>query len=220
VSAGPAPGAVGATRRYGGRTADERRAQRRRQLLDAGLELLGTAGYATTTIDQVCAAARVSLRAFYEAFPGREALLRAVYDEVVEHGLDQVRAAVESAPDEPEARLRRGLDAFLHAMLDDPRRARVQTVETVGVSPELTAHRRGVIHLYVDLVAAEAGRYVADGRVPPRDLRLTALALVGGVNELVVDWVHTAPAERPAIDHVVAELVAMYLDGARRPRST
>jgi AcrR family transcriptional regulator len=211
-----AAGAPSATRRYAGQTSDERRETRRRQLLDAGLELFGTAGYAPTTIDQVCAGARVSLRAFYESFASREELLRAVYDEVVEIGLSQVRAAVEAAPDEPAERLRRGLDAFLHAMLDDPRRARVQTVETVGVSAALTAHRRRVIHVYVDLVAAEAGRYVADGRVPARDLPLTALALVGGVNELVVDWLHGDAAARPAIDHVVRELAGMYL-GADRP---
>jgi AcrR family transcriptional regulator len=133
---------------------------------------------------------------------------------VVHLGLAQVADAVVAAPDDPEARLRAGLDAFVHAMLDDPRRGRVQTIETVGVSAELTAHRRRYIHVYVDLVVAEAERYAAQGRVPDRDLRLTALALVGGVNELVVELLLRDAADRPGVDHVVAELTAMYLHGA------
>jgi AcrR family transcriptional regulator len=204
-------------RRYGGRTAQERRDDRRRRLLDAGLARFGTVGYAATTIEQLCTQARVSPRAFYEAFATREELLRAVYDEVVAFGLAQVAAAVTAAPDEPAARLRAGLDAFVHAMLDDPRRGRIQTIETVGVSPGLTAHRRHYIHVYADLVAAEAERYVARGLVPARDLQLTALALVGGVNELIVELVLRDPAERPDIDHVVAELATMYLPGAQPP---
>jgi AcrR family transcriptional regulator len=208
------------SRRYAGRTAEERRDDRRRRLLDAALERFGTAGYAATTIEDLCTEAHVSPRAFYEAFPNREALLRASYEEVVEHGLQQVAAAVAAAPDEPGQRLRAGLDAFVHAMLDDPRHGRLQTIETVGVSAALTARRRHYIHLYADLVAEEAGRYVADGRVPARDLRLTALALVGGVNELVVDLLLSDPGQRPALDHVVAELAAMYLHGARPPDGT
>jgi AcrR family transcriptional regulator len=206
-----------ATRRYGGRTGEERRADRRRRLLDAGLDRFGTAGYAATTIEQICSVARVSARAFYEAFTSREELLRAVYEEVVEHGLAEVAQAVTATSDTPEARLRAGLDAFLHAMLDDPRRGRVQTIETVGVSPSLTELRRRYIHVYVDLLASEAERYVAAGRIPARDLRLTAMALVGGVNELVVELLLRDPADRPSIDHVVEELTQMFLPGARPP---
>jgi AcrR family transcriptional regulator len=209
--------ATAGPRRYGGRTAEERRDDRRRRLLDAGLERFGTVGYAVTTIEQLCSEAHVSPRAFYEAFATREELLRAVYDEVVLVGLARVANAVAAAPDDPEARLRAGLDAFVHAMLDDPRRGRVQTIETVGVSAELTAHRRRYIHAYVDLVVSEAEGYAAEGRVPARDLRLTALALVGGVNELIVELLLRDPTDRPDLDHVVAELTAMYLRGGAPP---
>lgn len=202
------------TRRYGGQTAQERRADRRRRLLDAGLELFGTRGFATTTIEQLCTQARVTPRHFYEAFAGREQLLGELYDEVVTAGMERVLAAIEPVDDDPAIRLTVGLEAFVHAMLDDPRRARVQAVEIVGVSGAMETHRRRVIHAYVDLVAGEAERYVAEGRLPDRDHRLTALALVGGVNELLTEWVLAEEADRPALDHVVAELVAMYLHGA------
>jgi AcrR family transcriptional regulator len=52
-------------RSYGGESANDRLARRRRQLLDAGLELFGTTGYRATTVRQLCREARVSDRYFY-----------------------------------------------------------------------------------------------------------------------------------------------------------
>lgn len=68
-------------RTYGGESADDRLTRRRRQLLDAGLELFGTAGYRATTVRQLCREPKVSDRYFYEQFDSTEDLLLAVYDE-------------------------------------------------------------------------------------------------------------------------------------------
>src|SRR5919198_3030469 len=70
-------------RRYRGRLPGERRAERRRRLLDAGLELFGTVGYRGTSIERLCAQAGVTTRHFYQEFPGREALLAAPCGEII-----------------------------------------------------------------------------------------------------------------------------------------
>ena len=43
-----------ARRTYGGRSAADRRAERRERLLEAGLALFGTDGYATSSIEKLC----------------------------------------------------------------------------------------------------------------------------------------------------------------------
>ena len=63
-------------RRIRGLDAQQRLDERRRLLLDAGLELFGTAGYAATSVEQLCQAAYVSTRSFYELFPNKEACYR------------------------------------------------------------------------------------------------------------------------------------------------
>lgn len=183
----------------------ERQAERRRRLLDAGLGQFGTAGYARTTIEGLCAGAGVTPRHFYEEFGGREALLVAVFDEVVDWVREAVAAALAAAPDEPIARVRAGVGAFLHALLDDPRRARVVCVEVVGVSREVEAHRRGVLHEFAALVTSEAQR-LAEGR---GDFSLAALALVGGTNELVVEWV--VGGDRRPIDDLADEITRLFV---------
>src|SRR4029077_5184552 len=55
-------------RAYGGVSAEDRIAARRAKLLDAGLELFGTRGYATTGVKDVCREAGLTDRYFYESF--------------------------------------------------------------------------------------------------------------------------------------------------------
>ena len=151
----PAP-ATDRARRYGGRSLEERRRERRRRLVDAGLALFGTDGFTNVTIPSLCAHAGVSPRHFYEEFATREELLRAVYDEVIASTHASVQAALTTAADDPRERTRASLDAFLHAYLDDPRRGRIACLEVVGVSAALERHRRSVIHQFAAVIARES----------------------------------------------------------------
>lgn len=204
-------------RLYGGLTADQRRAERRRRLLDTALELFGTDGYAATGIERICSRAGVTARHFYDEYGSRENLLRALYDEIVHASLEAVVAAVEPPGDDPVDTVTRGVDAFVHHMLDDPRRARVACLEVVGVSPALEAHRRNVLHLYAHLVA-EQGRALGVRDIRSEQSRFHgALALVGGTNELLIEHLTQNGHERgrehghPGMDALTEDIVGVYL---------
>jgi AcrR family transcriptional regulator len=85
-------------RRYGGKTATERRDERRERLLDAGLELFGTDGFAAVTIEALCAEAGLNPRYFYEQFATREELLGAVYERHVVAVLQTVQVSCVPMP--------------------------------------------------------------------------------------------------------------------------
>jgi AcrR family transcriptional regulator len=190
-------------RRYGGKTAAQRRAERREQLLDAGLELFGTDGYAATTIEGLCARAGLNPRYFYEQFSGRQPLLGAVYERHVDQVRAVVRDAIERAGDNPAQRLRAGLVAFVEATLADERGARVNYFEMVGVSPELDALRRRVLSDYAELIVAQAGEPGVG-----IDLRMAAVALVGATDGLIIDWL-SGDRSQPR-DAIVRTLVAVF----------
>jgi len=203
-----------AERRYAGMTADERRAERRRRLLDTALELFGTDGYAYTGIERLCSRAGVTARHFYEEFGSREGLLTALYDEIVVATLDKVAAAVAAAPrDDALAMARAGMLAFVHGMLDDPRRARVQCLEVVGVSPTLESHRREVLHLYADLVSEQSRALGLGNGGDGRERQRTAasIALVGGTNELMIEWLTDNGKYQATIDELIDDLVRVYV---------
>src|SRR5512139_974724 len=94
VDDGPSPvkmGRVGeSTRTYGGRSAEERRSERRHRLVDAALAIWGEQGWAAVTMRQVCARAGLIDRYFYESFPDRDALLVAVWDQLRDEAAERL----------------------------------------------------------------------------------------------------------------------------------
>jgi AcrR family transcriptional regulator len=199
-----------AERRYRGRLPDERRAERRRRLLDAGLELFGTVGYHGTSIERLCAQAGVTTRHFYQEFPGREALLDALCQEVTAEVAQMVLDALAEAQEQtPRSRTRAAISAFVHGMLDDPRRARVVCIEMTGISPELERTRQEALHGFARITQAEIERSADAGWIARRDYHLAALVAVGGTRELVMEWV-SGDRSLP-LDALIQELTRIFV---------
>ncbi|MGW0854719.1 TetR/AcrR family transcriptional regulator [Streptomyces sp. NPDC002690] len=64
----------------------------RRLLLDAGVELFTTKGYAATTVDDIATAAGTTRVTFYAYFPSRSDLMKALIDERLNDALQRVRS--------------------------------------------------------------------------------------------------------------------------------
>ncbi len=172
--------------------------------------MFGTEGFSRPSIEGICAHAGVTNRHFYEEFDGREALLRAVYDEITNDAGRLVVEALEGAEPNVEARSRAGLGAFIHHMLGDPRRAVILCVQVVGVSEEFDLHRRSVLRRFARVTAAEARRAAEAGEITRSDidLDLISMALVAGANELVIGAVRGEHSLGP--EEMVDLLVAMF----------
>lgn len=172
---------------YRGVPAHERQAARRERLLDAALDLLGTEGAQATTVRAVCRHARLTPRFFYESFDDLDALLVAVFDRVVAQATQRMLEALAAAGPDRDARARAAIGAFVDALTDDPRHARVACQEALGNEP-LMRRRLEVVRAMAELVVAEAQ---AEFR-PPRDaqpmVQLTATVLVGGLAEVLITW--------------------------------
>jgi AcrR family transcriptional regulator len=180
--------------RWRGVPADERQAERRSLLIDAGFELLGSNGLAGTTVRGVCEAARLNPRYFYESFTDLDALLVAVFDRTSVEALEVMivadRDATAEAPDalgeDPLEVLKGGIGAFVRYLTDDPRRAQVLFVEGLGNEAISRRRLRSMVELADLLVAMarEGGGAVSDDPV----FRVAAHVMVGGMAELLITW--------------------------------
>ncbi|HTW41799.1 MAG TPA: TetR/AcrR family transcriptional regulator [Solirubrobacteraceae bacterium] len=167
----------------------ERREQRREQLLDAGLELFGTEGYAGSSIRAISAAASLNSRYFYESFSSREDLLYHVYQRAVQDVASAVIAATASQQT-VEDQAREGLRASWEVLTGDRRKARVIVLEVVGVSERLERVRRENRHAMADILLRNALSLAGAGVELRMDPVLTARALIGASMEVLVDWIH------------------------------
>ncbi len=193
-----------------GRTLAQRRWERREALLDVALELFGTKGYAATSVEELCRTAYVSTRNFYEEFDNREAVLFALGDRLVGEAYQaMVEVVVDDGADRLAREARARVSALAHALLDDPRRARIAFIETLGVSPVQEARRRNAHWLFAQYFAALVRADFNSERFGHREEDIYAIALVGAVNEILSDWV--LRTEKPPLDDLMDPIVDVIL---------
>jgi len=175
----------------------------------AGLDLLGTQGWASTTVRGVCTHAGLTERYFYENFADRDALLVAVFDEVAAGGAGAILAAVAAAPADPHDTAVAAFGAFVGYLTDDPRRGRVLLLEAHASEP-LQQRRHSTLQTFATLAVEHGRPRLGAGAPSETDALLTALALVGGLAELLICWLNgdlDVPRER-LVNHCAALLVA------------
>ena len=185
-------------------------ADHRIRLLDGMAQVIAEKGYADATIADIVAAAAVSRRTFYEHFEGKPECLIALYETASHASLRVLRDAVD--PARPwQDQVQRALDAYLGAIAENPLLIRTLLIEILNLGlPGLAARRRvhGEIAAFVRSIVNATGT----GQAPlSREL---ALALVGGIHELVLERIEAGQAARiPALSGLATDLVLRVAAG-------
>ncbi|ROZ82203.1 TetR/AcrR family transcriptional regulator [Pseudomonas neustonica] len=129
--------ATTAKRRYRGSAVEERRAQRRQQLIDAAIEVYGSNGYRHSGVKQVCDAAGLTQRYFYESFGHSDELLIAAYEQAARSVRESNMAAAEAVGSDRVVRSRAMLFDYFQKMKDEPNLARLLLTDIRGISPQV-----------------------------------------------------------------------------------
>ncbi|MFE1317473.1 TetR/AcrR family transcriptional regulator [Kitasatospora phosalacinea] len=184
-------------RRIRGLDAQERRARRRDDLLDAALELFSAQGYQDTSIEQICKHAFVGTKSFYEVFTGKEAAYLALLDRIAADAtgrLSTVLDAVSVGGADAREAARVLVRGFADAFVEDVRVARVAFGEGRAVTPLAEAQRRANRRAAASFVETVWHRL---GAAPGPHLHVVALGLIGGLFEIIADWLLDADTARP-----------------------
>ncbi|MQY31878.1 TetR/AcrR family transcriptional regulator [Nocardia aurantia] len=187
-----------ATRNYGGLSADQRRADRRARILDAGLDVIGRDGMSALTMTAVCGAAGLTERYFYESFANLDEVRRAVVDELLVEVTGVIMTALTVEPPELRGRCKAAATAMFDVLAADPRKAR--TFREAGSREDLQQLRdtvlRGFAEVLADQMVELAG--LADPALRPYLIAATSM-LVGGLAENVSAYLGGSLAVTPEV---------------------
>ncbi|PTR26445.1 TetR family transcriptional regulator [Rhodococcus sp. OK519] len=202
-----------APRRYAGLSGDQRAAQRRERLLEAGLDLFAAAGRSGATMTAICAHAKLTERYFYESFTSRDELLQTVLEgivaEVRQAGLEALHASTGTL----EQRVRSAIASLVAILTDDPRKGRFALIESAAFEP-LRTDRRAALRGFARMVADEAARMYGDRAWPTLQGEINGLLFVGGLAELVTAWLNEEIALTP--DEIVDAATYQFTSTAHR----
>lgn len=189
-------------RTYRGADPQQRQQERRIRLLDAAVEVFGTTGYRTATVEKVCSEAGLTKRYFYESFSNSEGLLMAAYGRATDAMRENILAGAQAEADSTEQVLRGALTGFFTFVAENPESARIAFVEILGVSPTVDALYRKTTTSFSETVLQVAEAAGSSRGLAGPNRRTLAMGLVGAVLTIAQQWLLSP--EREPLDSVIA----------------
>ncbi|MDP3620035.1 MAG: TetR/AcrR family transcriptional regulator [Ramlibacter sp.] len=162
--------------------------EHRHRLLEGMAHAVAARGYPDTTIADIVREASVSRRTFYQHFSTKADCLIALYEAASHNALRVLREAIDPEH-EWETQIERALSAYLTCMAQNPVLMRTLFIEILGLGAEGLQARRRMNQEIADFMltvinGANAGRKRAAPLSPGM-----AMAVVGGINELVLEYI-------------------------------
>jgi len=162
--------------------------EHRHRLLEGMARAAAAKGYAETTIADIVREAGVSRRTFYEHFSTKAGCLIALYEAASHNALNVLRDSIDSQH-EWQTQVERALSAYLGCMQQNPVLMRTLFIEILGLGPDGLASRRRVNQEIADfMLAVVNGGETGRKRATPLPAGM-AMAVVGGINELVLEYI-------------------------------
>jgi AcrR family transcriptional regulator len=166
-----------------------------RRLLEGMAKAVAEKGYAEVTIADIVSAAGVSRRTFYEHFKSKGQCLIALYEAASSNALQVLRDAIDPSHDW-ETQAEHAISAYFSCLAQNPVLLRTLFIEILGLGVSGLTARRQVNQELADFmlqvvnVPARARR----GKTPLHPE--LAMAVVGGINELILQFIERNRADR------------------------
>jgi len=185
------------------------KAANRAAILTAAAEVFSDIGFGAASVRDIVRRTDLATGTFYNYFPDKESVLRALVDEIAVEARARVQAARRAATDLDEF-VRNGFRAYFEFIASDRTtfdlmRRNAGTIRMLFDEPALGA---GMEELRADL---EAG--IASGALPPHDAELMAAAMVGAGLEVGIRMVDRDP---PDVETAVAFVTDVFLGAFQR----
>jgi AcrR family transcriptional regulator len=180
----------------------------RRRLFEAAAVVFARAGYAEASAEAIAREAGMSKATFYEHFANKEDCILALFDEAATETLKAMAEGAQSAGDEPRARLRGALRAFLEMLATYPAESQTLMVEILGAGPRAAERRDQVMATFAGAIDAENAAAARRGAMPRLASSDDAFAIVGAVVELASRQIRTgAPEDVRELEPVIERLM-------------
>ena len=199
----------GSRRRYGGVLPEERQRQRRAKLIEGATEVFGTKGFHAATVREVCVAAHLTERYFYESFKTLSELFIAVYVDMREQLMQRTLTVFASSEQQPVALVESSLRVFLEFIREDPRRGQVMLVDAVGINSEVARISGDTARDYGQLVRTRLLSMIPPEAAQDIDMALLSDGMVGLNILLAARWMQDG--FKTPLDKVVRTNTLPYL---------
>jgi AcrR family transcriptional regulator len=194
------------------------RLARRRQLLDAALEVFVARGYHAAAMDEIAERAGVSKPVLYQHFPGKQELYLALLDESVERLIEGVAGALRSTTDNRQ-RVNATFEAYFGYVAEHSGTFRLVFESDFTSEPAVRERLEATNRLCADMISQVIKE---DGGLGDDEAHLLSIGLLGMAQVSARYWLSTAmdTIPREAAEQLVSRLAWRGISGWPRTSDT
>jgi TetR/AcrR family fatty acid metabolism transcriptional regulator len=180
---------------------------KRTAMMQAAVRVFAEKGYHSATIRDIVAAADVAVGTFYFYFPDKETLFVYLYEETAEFMLQTLQQAVTGRATLPK-QIAAAIQAYVNIGLYEPAVVNLLLVGGVGAVPALVDRRADFREGLVNLWQKPLDQAMDKGQIIPQNTRLSAEALAGAFDEVILNLLDqpTSETSAPAVVNDLTQL--------------
>ncbi len=167
----------------------------RSRLLEGMAHTVAAKGYAETTLADIVAAANVSRRTFYEHFADKAECLLALFEQSSDRLAERVRSSVDMQADGAQ-QVEQAMHAYLETLTQYPKLLRTVFMDILSLGEKGLKVRRLGYERLADLIVDMARSHAVQAGRPANPSRQMAMAVVGGINELILMHIEQGRADK------------------------
>lgn len=187
----------------------QKKDSKRTSMMQAAVRVFAEKGYHAATVRDVVAEADVAIGTFYFYFPDKETLFVYLYEETAEFLAQTIEQAI-SGRNTFLAQITAGVQSYVNVALYEPAVIQLLLVGGVGAVPALNARRLAFRERLTNIWQRPIDRAADRGQVVAQNSRRTAEALVGALDEVILNLI-SQPNPDLKSEGVVHELVAFAM---------
>jgi len=176
---------------YRGQSAEERTAERRKRLVEVGIELYGTHGFRATSVKMVCLAAGLTERYFYESFANGEALLCETCSVIMNGMRRRAVEVMEQVDNTLKERVGAAASAYFSGLAQNPGTGRIILFEMEGVSASVDMHYAGELAKSAQLFVEWFLPRVEQNGPSTLSAYVLAQGIIGALYQMAKEWMRS-----------------------------
>lgn len=185
---------------------------KRTAMMQAAVRVFAEKGYYAATVRDIVSAANVAIGTFYFYFPDKETLFLYLYEETADFLLQTVEQALRGRATLPH-QVGAAVKAYVNIALYEPAVVQLLLVGGAGALPSLATTRANFRERLTNIWQRPLDQALDQNLLAPQNTRHTAEALVGALDEVILNLLEQPDAEREA-EGVVNDMTAFILRAA------
>ena len=183
----------------------------RERILDSALNIFSRKGYHDSKLDEIVQDSGTSKGSIYFHFPNKERLFLALVDQFADLLEKRVTEAIAPMPPGME-RVRVALETTLATFGKYRRPAKILLVQAVGLGSAFEEKRNEINGRFAQLIQTYLQEAIDNGDVEPVDAEMVSVVWMGGIYNIVIQWVYTG---EPEPQRMLDTLVPLLLRSVR-----